>query len=116
VWARLARYWASRREEARRRERASRELDRLFDERPDVLREGRLRARHRRRLVILEIEEDEGRISRLRVGIVRHPKAHPMQPRGEEVLEILDYHVEPPRIEVVGSRNLTRRGARPDEE
>ncbi len=88
-------------------------LDALFA-RPELLRQARLRPDHRHRVVVLEDELDEElRVLRLRLGIVRHPKSHPMQPRGEEVLEILDYDVPAGTIEVAGSRNLTRHGKRP---
>ena len=87
-------------------------LDDLFL-RQDLLRQGRLRPDHRRRVVVLEQELDAAlTVLRLRLGIIRHPKAHPMQPRGEEVLEILDYDVASGTIEVAGSRNLTRKGKR----
>jgi hypothetical protein len=101
----------------RRRERGAIEtcLDALFM-RPELLRQGRLRPDHRRRVVVLEKElDDEQQVKSLRLGIVRHPKAHPMQPRGEEVLEILDYDVVNETIEVAGSRNLTRKGKGPEE-
>jgi len=41
---------------------------------------------------------------------VRHPKPHPLAPRGDEVLEALVYRPAEGTIEVAASRNLTRRG------
>ena len=102
--------WRARRERRRLIEAC---LDELFS-RPEVFRQARLRPDHRRRVVVLEDEISmEGVVLRLRLGIVRHPKAHPMQARGEEVLEILDYEPAAATLEVSGSRNLTRRGRGP---
>ena len=101
---------------ARRRQRREADalLDGLFSSRPEVLDQGRLKPHHRHRVSVLEvIPDEEGRISRLVLGIVRHPKAHPLQPRGEDVLEILEYRPAEGHLEVMGSRNLTRRGRDP---
>jgi hypothetical protein len=103
----LAARWKAWRARAGQRRAAHRLLDELCTQ-PDVLSQARLRAHHRHRLVILEIEPELAPIERLRLGIVRHPKSHPLQPRGEEVLEILDYRPGERTLEVVGSRNLTR--------
>jgi hypothetical protein len=95
----------------RRRRQADALLDELFFSRPEVLDQGRLKPHHRQRVSVLEvIPKERGRITRLVLGIVRHPKAHPLQPRGEDVLEILEYRPAEGRLEVLGSRNLTRRG------
>jgi hypothetical protein len=42
-------------------------------------------------------------------GIVRHPKTHPLAPRGEEVLELLEYRPREETLEVTGGANLSRR-------
>ena len=99
----------------RRRREAESLLDELFDSRPGVLEQGRLKPHHRHRVSVLEWTEGaDGRIAVLVLGIVRHPKAHPLQPRGEDVLEILEYEPEAGRLRNVGSRNITRRGDLPD--
>jgi hypothetical protein len=97
----------------RRRAAAARALDRLFAS-SEAMRRARLAPRHRSRIVVLELDlagdgsEGPDRPERLRFGIVRHPKRHPLAPRGDEVLEIHDWWPDEGRIECVGSRNLTR--------
>ncbi|UCF66590.1 MAG: hypothetical protein JSV80_12460 [Acidobacteriota bacterium] len=104
------RAWRRRRAERRL---ASRRLDELFSTRPDLLRCGRLRTEHRHRVNILEIDADEsGEVQRILFGIIRHPKAHPLAVRGEEVLELLEYRPVDQRLSVAGSRNLTRQRRR----
>ena len=84
-------------------------LDELFTRRPELLAAGRLKPHHRGRATILEFEcEADGDVRRVLFGIVRHPKAHPLAPRGDEVLELLEYHPLEGTLAVVGSRNLTR--------
>lgn len=77
--------------------------------RRDLLEQARLAPRHRGRVVVLESDVvDPGEVTRVMFGIVRHPKAHPLAPRGEEVLEIIEYDVAAQVLKVVGGRNLTR--------
>jgi hypothetical protein len=84
-------------------------LDELFALRPELLAEGRLKPHHRGRATILEHKLDaDGRVRRVLFGIVRHPKSHPLAPRGDEVLELLEYRPLDGTLAVVGSRNLTR--------
>ena len=84
-------------------------LDDLFARRPELLAAGRLKPHHRGRATILEFEpEVDGSVRRVLFGIVRHPKSHPLAPRGDEVLELLEYAPHEGTLKVIGSRNLTR--------
>ncbi|MDQ7008317.1 MAG: hypothetical protein Q9Q40_13940 [Acidobacteriota bacterium] len=107
----LLRAWRRRRRQARLHRCAHRELDRLFFERRQVLAAGRLEPRHRSRITLLEVEAGaSGEVRRILFGIIRHPRPHPLAPRGDEVLEVLEYLPGRGRLSVAGSRNLTRRG------
>lgn len=86
-------------------------MDELFADRPELLAQARLAPRHRARLILLDVETGEGdAVAAILLGIVRHPKPHPLAPRGDEVLEALVYRPAEGTIEVAASRNLTRRG------
>ena len=106
-------WWTRWRADVQRRRAAHAALDELFRDEADLLARGRLAPRHRGRVNILEIEADSsGAITAILFGIVRHPKTHPLAPRGEEVLELLLYRPGDRSLEVVGGKNLTRtRGA-----
>jgi hypothetical protein len=109
VWRRLAGWWKQRREERARRSAGWQALERLFGEKPAVLSQGRLKPHHLHRVHLLEVDLDDGGVvTRLLFGIVRHPKAHPLAPRGEEVLELLEYRPGEETLEVTGGANLTR--------
>lgn len=115
-----------RRERRRLHAEARRALDELFHSRPGVLQQGRLRPDQRGRCLILEVDPapggggDEGLehggaargnpapLAAVRFGIVRHPKSHRWAPRGEDVLEVLEYRPRPGTLRLVASRNLTR--------
>jgi len=87
---------------------ARKALDELFAARPDVLEEGRLKPHHRGRATILEYDVDpSGGASRVLFGIVRHPRAHPLASRGDDVLELLEYRPREGTLVVAGSKNLT---------
>lgn len=103
------------RRDARLRRAAHRELDTLFSSRAELLPQARLSPRHRGRLVVLEADPVPGgeSIARLLLGIVRHPKSHPLAGRGEEVLELLEYRPAEGTLRNVGSRNLTRNPVEP---
>lgn len=88
--------WLRRRRAAARLHRAGHAaLDALFAD-PARLAAVRLRPHHRGRVTLLEVDPapDGALPARLLFGIIRHPKAHPLAPRGEEVLELIEY--EPP--------------------
>lgn len=109
MWTRLVNWWRRRAEARRRRALGLEALDRLFLERSELLSQGRLKRHHRNRCNLLEIDLDEnGAVERLLFGIIRHPKTHPLAPRGEEVLELLEYRPGEGTLQVAGSRNLTR--------
>lgn len=111
VWHRLTAWWERTRAVRQRRRAGWRELEALFTSKPKVLEQGRLRPHHAGRVNLLETElDDEGNVTRLLFGIVRHPKPHPLAPRGDEVLELLEYRPQEERLEVAGSSNLSRRG------
>lgn len=103
-------WWRKWRENARRRRAAAAALDELFRAHPELLALGRLGAHHRRRVNILEVETSaDGEVESILFGIIRHPKAHPLATRGEEVLELLLYCPRRRSLELVGGGNLTRR-------
>jgi len=102
--------WRSWRRRRALRRRAARELDALFRERIELLRAGRLRPHHRSRVHLLEVDPaPDGTPARIRFGIIRHPRPHPLAQRGEEVLEILEYRPAADTLRLLASRNLTRR-------
>ncbi|MBP7147788.1 MAG: hypothetical protein KBD01_09600 [Acidobacteria bacterium] len=99
---------ARRRDAARRLHAARAELDRLFAE-PALLAQGRLKPHHRHRATILEVRGPAGEpIESVLFGIVRHPRPHPLAPRGDDVLELLEYRPAERSLRVVGASNLTR--------
>lgn len=108
----IARWRTSRRRRSALRA-ARRELDRLFFETPELLPAARLSPKHRGRVSILESDMDEhGSVTRVLFGIIRHPKPHPLAPRGDEVLELIEYLPAERRLGNVGARNLTRQPPR----
>lgn len=111
-WRRRFAQWLA---ERRLRRRAREALDELFANRPDLLRQARLAPRHRHRLNVLEVEPDSGDgVRAVRFGIVRHPRPHPLAPRGDEVLEIVEYRPAEERLRVIAARNLTRSREQPE--
>ena len=114
IWARLVsrlQDWRKRRQTDRAARHA---LDILFSAPNPVLEAGRLRPHHRRRINLLDVESDsQNRPTLIVFGIIRHPKSHPLAPRGEEVLEVLEYRPREATLKVVGARNITRRGNGP---
>lgn len=103
--------WKRWRQSARLRRCAQRRLDELFFVHRELLAAGRLEPHHRSRISILEIDPGpDGSVERILFGIIRHPRPHPLAPRGDEVLELLDYFPDQRRLSMAGSRNLTRRG------
>ena len=110
VFSRIMEALSRSRERSRERRAAHRVLDTLFAEHAELLPEARLRLHHRHRCTVLEVDRDaNGTVERLLFGIVRHPKAHPLAPRGEEVLELIEYCPGAGTLRNVGARNLTRR-------
>ena len=94
-----------------RKRRLRREATRLVDEAfasPDVLRGTSLRGRHAARWVLIGWEEENGRIARVDLGIVRHPRPYPFSPQSHKVLETWTYRVPERRFERQAGRNLTR--------
>ncbi len=97
------------RHQRRLRSQARREIDRLFAGPPSLLTQARLSRHHRHRIHLLECDaRDEGEIERLLLGIIRHPRSHPLAPRGDEVLELIEYFPREGRLKNIGGANLTR--------
>ncbi len=110
VLSRVLRAWKRSRERSLGRRAAHRALDALFTRHAELLPRARLRRHHRHRCTVLEVDRDAGGgVARILFGIVRHPKAHPLAPRGEEVLELIEYRPAEGSLQNVGARNLTRR-------
>lgn len=108
-WSHWRDWWRARRAAASRLAAARRSLDVLFAARPELLARGRLKPHHRGRATILDIETAEGgEIRRILFGIVRHPRPHPLAPRGDEVLELIEYLPGEGDLRVAGSKNLSR--------
>jgi hypothetical protein len=98
--------------ERRRREReARRRLGEAFRD-PALLAGTSLGPRHAGRWVLLEEEWAEGRLARIRFGIVRHPRPYPFSRQSHQVLEVYLYDLQAGRITVERGRNLTREGGR----
>ena len=94
-----------------RRER--REAERLLGElfaRSDLAAISSLRPAHHARAVFLGCETAEGRVARIRFGLVRHPKPLRLPGVCHEVIEIYTYDVAAGSVTVERSRNLTTRG------
>lgn len=94
------RRWRLRREAARR-------VAEAFAS-PEALRGTSLRRQHAARWVLLGWEEEAGRIVRVEIGIIRHPRPYPFSPQSHKVLETYTYHVGERRMERMAGRNLTR--------
>lgn len=108
--SRIRKWWQQRRAERERHAAGWRALEELFTHKPQVLSQGRLKRHHAARINLLEVDlGPDGSAERVLFGIVRHPKTHPLAPRGEEVLELLEYRPGEDSLEVVGGANLTRR-------
>jgi len=94
-----------------RRRRGAREaraiLTRAFRS-PDLLRGTSLEPRHAGRWVLLDHEAREGRVVRIRFGILRHPRPYPFSAQSHKVVEVYRYNVETGRISVLQGHNLTR--------
>lgn len=103
-------WWRQFRAKRRRRREARRLLAALFD-RPDIRVVSSLRPDHRSRAVLLGYEGEGGDVTRLRFGIVRHPRPMPLRGVHHEVIEVYRYDVRTGKVEVVSSHNVTRRGA-----
>ncbi|HIA27704.1 MAG TPA: hypothetical protein EYN79_06225 [Planctomycetes bacterium] len=93
---------------------ARRELAALFDD-PSRLEGTSLKAAHRGRVDIVEIEEGEGELAAVVLGILRHPRPHPFSPQHHRVVEWWRFEVPGGRPERAGSVNLSRRDGRDGE-
>ena len=98
------RQWLAR----KRRERDARRLLAKAFRSPEILRGTSLKARHGGRWVLLDFEAEGGRVSRIRFGILRHPRPYPFSGQSHKVLERYVYDVSAGRIARLGGRNLTR--------
>ncbi len=102
------------RERRRRGRRARRLLDELF-RRPDLLSGTSLRARHAGRWIHLGEEVEDGEISRIDFGILRHPRPYAFSRQSHKVIEYYTYHVREGRVERRQGVNVTRARGRDDE-
>jgi hypothetical protein len=94
-----------------RRRRREREARRLLCEAlrsPELLRGTSLRPSHAARCVLLEHEERDGRIRRIRFGILRHPRPYAFSRQHHQVVEVYLYDVEGGRISRLEGWNVTR--------
>lgn len=99
------RFWQKR---ARKRE-ARRLLAALFS-RPDLNRISSLRPEHRSRAVFLSYETEGEVVSRIRFGVVRHPKPIRVPGVHHEVIELYAYDVAAGTVAVESSHNVTKKG------
>ena len=94
-----------------RRRRLRREAIRRVDEAfacPDVLRGTSLRRRHAARWILIGWDEEGGAVTRVDVGIIRHPRPYPFSPQAHKVLETWTYRVSERKFERRAGRNLSR--------
>lgn len=79
----------------------------LFDE-PERLEGTSLRAAHRGRVDILDIEDDGNRLTAFRFIILRHPRPYAFSSQHHRVMERYRYDVVEERLSRDGSVNLSR--------
>jgi len=93
--------------EPQERARARAEIDRLFRERPELLRGTSLRPEHRGRTQLLEVQ-DGGAV--ILFGIVRHPRPYAFSRQSHQVLEMWRFSPAEGRLERVRGIDLSVRG------
>ena len=96
----------------RRRVREARRLVREALRSPEVCRGTSLKPRHASRTVIIDHEDCNGRIVRVRFGILRHPRPYAFSKQSHKVIEYYAYNVESRTLERMKGLNLTRRAGR----
>ena len=94
-------------EKWRRGREARRLLAQVFRS-PDFLRGTSLGSRHAGRWLVLDHESRDGRVVRIRFGILRHPRPYRYSPQSHKVLEVYLYEVESGKVTRLGGHNLTR--------
>jgi len=87
--------------------RARRLIAGLFRD-PALLAGTSLRPRHAARWVLIDREDEESKIVRVRFGIVRHPRPYAFSPQSHKVLERYVYDVRTRQLTREGGRNITR--------
>ncbi len=88
---------------------AGRCLSDLFD-RADLREISSLRPDQRSRATLLGYEADGGEIKTIRFGLIRHPQAAGVKGVFNEVIEIYLYTPNQGTVEVIHSRNITKKG------
>ena len=92
----------------RRLEKKCRRVLRDLFRNPALLKGTSLRPAHSSRCVFLGCEDDNGRVSEILFGIMRHPRPYAFSRQAHEVIEYYRYDLARSRIEVEKGINLTR--------
>ena len=79
---------------------------------PELLRGTSLEPRHASRWVLVDREARDGKVVRIRFGILRHPRPYAFSRQSHKVVEYYLYHVEAQRIERLAGLNVTRLSGR----
>jgi len=94
--------------EKRRLGRAARKAIQDIFRRPEALEGTSLRPRHAARWVLLDYDVKEGKVARVRFGILRHPKPYAFSRQSHKVIEVYEVDLEASRVQRVQGRNVTR--------
>ena len=107
-WWQKVKEWC---EERRNRRRLARQAHlrmlSLFDD-PASLRGTSLRPAHRRRVDLVDFEEESGELKTISFTILRHPRPYPFSRQFHEVMQLYVYDVERGNLRHEKSLNLTR--------
>jgi len=79
---------------------------------PDLLRGTSLQSRHASRWVLVDYEVRGETVSRIRFGILRHPRPYAFSRQSHKVIEYYLYDVDARRISRIEGRNITREAGR----
>ncbi len=98
------RSWLKRKQEERSARRALAEAFRS----PEALQDTSLRPNHAARWVVLDFEPAEGKIARVRFGILRHPRPYAFSSQHHKVVEVYSFDLAARRITRLEGFNWTR--------
>ncbi|MBI4587096.1 MAG: hypothetical protein HY717_24050 [Planctomycetes bacterium] len=87
---------------------ARRLVDSLFQH-PELLHGTSLKPRHRQRWIYLGHEVEGGEVSRVRFGLMRHPRPYAFSRQSHQVAEYYTYDVAAGKVIREGGVNITRR-------